>query len=492
MKALRSARKRRPASLLRRWRGFAAVAFATAALVALNLDEDRPAAGLEDVPAPVSALPLELPATAKGGSWQASGMARRLPFEPRVPGHEDHGGDGSMATTESAAPGHWLNVTVAPGDNLSLIFSRLKLPKTELHDIVSLGDDTAPLKQLKPGQTVRIRVDEGAIAELVLEMDQLTSLKVSREGGGFRAAQEVIEPEVRVTAATTSITHSLFLDGQKAGLSDAVIMSMTDIFGWDIDFALELRKDDHFSVIYEEIYKDGELVKQDRILAAEFVNQGKRHRAVLYTDDDGRSAYYSENGDAMRKAFLRTPVNFTRISSRFNLSRKHPILNTIRAHRGVDYAAPTGTPIRATADGRIRSVGYGSGYGRTVELQHGDTYSTLYAHLSRFARGLKRGVGIKQGQIIGYVGSSGLATGPHLHYEFRINGVHRNPLTVELPKALPIEQRYLADFREKSAPLLSQLDVLLARHEANRRATYVAQLDGSKLPLGPGTVEARN
>jgi murein DD-endopeptidase MepM/ murein hydrolase activator NlpD len=380
-------------------------------------------------------------------------------------------------------------VTVAPGDNLSLIFSRLKLPKTELHEIMALGAKTAPLKQLRPGQIVRIKASDDAIHQLILEIDQLTSLKVERSSAGYSAAEEITQPEIKITAATTSITHSLFLDGQKVGLSDAVIMRLTDIFGWDIDFALDLRKDDHFSVIYEEMFKDGELVKQDRILAAEFVNQGKRHRAVLYTDASGNSAYYSDTGEAMRKAFLRTPVNFTRISSRFNLSRKHPILNTIRAHRGVDYAAPMGTPIRATADGKIRSVGYGNGYGRTVELQHGDAYSTLYAHMSRFARGLKRGSGVRQGQVIGYVGKSGLATGPHLHYEFRINGVHRNPLTVALPKSLPIERRYLADFRAKSAPLLSQLDVLVARLE-NNRATYVAQLDGSKFMHGDSATTA--
>lgn len=382
-------------------------------------------------------------------------------------------------------------MTVAPGDNLSLIFSRLKLPKTELHEIMALGAKTIPLKQLRPGQIVRINASDDAIHQLILEIDQLTSLKVERSTAGFSAVEEITEPEIKITAATTSITHSLFLDGQKVGLSDAVIMRMTDIFAWDIDFALDLREDDHFSVIYEEVFKDGELVKQDRILAAEFVNQGKRHRAVLYTDVSGNSAYYSDTGEAMRKAFLRTPVNFTRISSRFNLSRKHPILNTIRAHRGVDYAAPMGTSIRATADGKIRSVGYGNGYGRTVELQHGDAYSTLYAHMSRFARGLKRGIGVKQGQVIGYVGKSGLATGPHLHYEFRINGVHRNPLTVALPKALPIEKRYLADFREKAAPFLSQLDVLVAKHQEDR-ATYVAQLDGSKFSLGLGASEASN
>jgi len=297
---------------------------------------------------------------------------------------------------------------------------------------------------------------------------------------GFTAFNESIEPEIKLTTATAAITRSLFVDGQNAGLSDAIIMRLTEIFGWDIDFALDLRKNDRFSVIYEEIYKGEELIKQDRILAAEFVNRGKRFRAVLYTFDHGRSAYYSDRGEAMRKAFLRTPVNFTRISSRFNLRRKHPILNTIRAHRGVDYAAPSGTPVRATADGRIKFVGRNGGYGRTVEMHHGEIYSTLYAHLSRYARGMKRGKSVTQGQIIGYVGKSGLATGPHLHYEFRVHGVHRNPLTVNLPKADPIEKKYLRDFQEQAKPLLAQLDVLLARQK-ERGSDYVAQLDSPQM-----------
>jgi murein DD-endopeptidase MepM/ murein hydrolase activator NlpD len=401
-----------------------------------------------------------------------SGALERLPFEPMVPKRE-------AADEQSAADENWINVSVAPGDNLSLIFSRLKLSKTELHDIVSLGGSTASLKQLKPGQIVRFRVEDSAVQEMVVELDQLNSLRIARNAGGFVATTDVIEPEIKVAAASTAITHSLFLDGQKVGLSDAIIMRLTEIFGWDVDFALDLRENDHFSVIYEEVYKGDELVKQDRILAAEFVNQGKRLRAVLFTDPSGRSAYYSDKGEAMRKAFLRTPVNFTRISSRFDLRRKHPILNTIRAHRGVDYAAPSGTPVRAVADGKIRSIGTNGGYGRTVEMQHGDTYSTLYAHLSRFARGMKRGANVQQGQIIGYVGKSGLATGPHLHYEFRINGVHRNPLTVDLPKALPLEKRHLAAFQEQAAPLLSQLDILVAKLDTN--PTYVAQLDTAKL-----------
>ena len=370
----------------------------------------------------------------------------------------------------------WASSVVAPGDNLSLVFSRLKLSKSDLHYMVADNPHAKHLKRVKPGQSIRFRNDGPKVLELMLEIDPLTTLHVTRDGDRFRSELNIVEPDIRVARASAEISTSLFVDGQKAGLSDALIMRLTDIFGWDIDFALDIRESDRFSLIYEEIYKQGEFIKQDRILAAEFINRGKRLKAVLFTDDSGHSAYYSESGEAMKKAFLRTPVNFTRISSRFNLRRKHPVLNTIRAHRGVDYAAPMGTPVRATANGKIISAGTNGGYGRVVEIQHGETYRTVYAHLSRFARGIKRRSSVKQGQIVGYVGKSGLATGPHLHYEFRVNGVHRNPLTVALPKAEPIARSLLAQFKSHAAPYLEQLAVL-SDGDLPVKDRYLAKLD---------------
>jgi murein DD-endopeptidase MepM/ murein hydrolase activator NlpD len=285
-------------------------------------------------------------------------------------------------------------------------------------------------------------------------------LHITLENDSYHAAIVEIEPEIKYSSVLAKIKQSLFLDGQAAGLADKTIMELADIFGWDIDFVLDVRAGDQFSVVYEEIFKDNDKVKNGRILAAEFVNQGKKLRAVYYTHEDGHAGYYSDTGQTMRKPFLRAPVNFTRISSRFNLRRRHPVLNTIRAHKGVDYAAPHGTPIRATANGKVMHAGNKGGYGRTVVIQHGQSYSTLFAHMSRYARGIKKGAKVAQGQTIGYVGKTGLATGPHLHYEFRVNGVHRNPLKIALPKALPIDAKYVTDFREKSAPLLAQLDEL--------------------------------
>ncbi|HEB99883.1 MAG TPA: M23 family peptidase [Thiotrichales bacterium] len=292
------------------------------------------------------------------------------------------------------------------------------------------------------------------------ERNRLERLLVSRAADGFKA--EVIEraPERATAHATATIDSSLFLAAQKAGLSDNLTMELAGIFGWDIDFALDIRRGDRFTVIYEELFLDGEKIGNGDILAAEFVNQGHVYRAVRYTDASGRTSYYAPDGHSMRKAFLRTPVAFSRISSRFSLGRKHPILNRIRAHKGVDYAAPYGTPIKATGDGKVIFIGRKGGYGKAVILRHGSRYTTLYAHMSRFARGLHSGSRVRQGQVIGYVGKSGLATGPHLHYEFRINGVHRNPLTVKLPAAAPIDRRYRADFEQKSRTLLAQLDLV--------------------------------
>jgi murein DD-endopeptidase MepM/ murein hydrolase activator NlpD len=239
-----------------------------------------------------------------------------------------------------------------------------------------------------------------------------------------------------------------------------MIMQLAHIFGWDIDFALNIRNGDSFSVIYQEDYLNGKKLNDGPILAAEFINQGHVYRAIRYTDPTGNSDYYDPSGKSMRKAFLRTPVEFTRISSGFTMGRFHPILNKIRAHKGVDYAAPTGTPIKATGDGKITFRGRKGGYGNVVILQHGARYSTLYGHMSKFRGGLAVGSRVRQGQVIGYVGMTGLATGPHLHYEFRIDGVHRDPLRVKLPGAEPLGNKYRDDFNSKAKALIAKLDLI--------------------------------
>ena len=264
--------------------------------------------------------------------------------------------------------------------------------------------------------------------------------------------------EMRMRTVRGVIDSSLFEAVAAAGAHDQTAVALADIFGWDIDFVLDVRQGDAFVVTYPEIYRDGVYVRDGPIQAAEFVNNGRDFRAVRYTDPDGGSHYYTPEGKSLHKAFLRTPVEFTRVSSRFNSARYHPILNLIRAHKGVDYAAPMGTPVRAAGDGRIRFAGRKGGYGNVVEIEHSSSVVTVYGHLSRFARGTRVGAHVTQGVVIAYVGMTGLATGPHLHYEYRVNGVFKNPQTVALPGASPIEARWREDFLAKSAPLLLSLE----------------------------------
>jgi murein DD-endopeptidase MepM/ murein hydrolase activator NlpD len=359
---------------------------------------------------------------------------------------------------EDGKSSEWKTIYVAPGDSLSLIFDRMGLSPAVLYQVISAKSENKALKHLLPGQQLRFLINDGDLVTLEYDQDIITTLQISKTDTGFSSS--IIKSELKrvVREAEATIDSSLFIAGQRAGLSDNLIMQLVSIYGWDIDFVLDIRKGDTFKLVYEEKFKDDVKVSEGPILAAEFFNNKRIIKTVRYEMPDGNNEYYSDSGASMRKAFIRTPLNFTRISSKFNLNRRHPVLNTIRAHKGVDYAAPTGTPVKAAGDGTITSFGRNGGYGRVIEIKHGGTYSTLYAHLSKYGRGLKKGSKVKQGQTIGYVGMSGLATGPHLHYEFRVNGAVRNPLTVSLPKADSIPESLQADFRQKSAPLISQLN----------------------------------
>ncbi len=365
----------------------------------------------------------------------------------------------SAVVDQNTQAGSWHEVTVKSGDSLAKIFSRQKLPPKQLHEILSGGGLATKLKRIYPGQTLRLRTSsEDGLHELLYKLDAMNEVQILQSDSGFTSQLITRIPERRVTHASATIKNSLFLAAKKANLPDNITMEVAGIFGWDIDFALDIRSGDEFSVIYEALFLDGEPIGTGNILAAEFTNNKKQFQAVRYTDKKGHSDYYARDGRSMRKTFLRTPVSFTRISSRFSKGRKHPILNRIRAHHGVDYAAPRGTPVKSTGAGKIVLRGNKGGYGKTVVVQHGSRYSTLYAHLSRYARGLKNGSRVQQGQVIGYIGSSGLATGPHLHYEFRVNGTHRNPLTVKFPSAAPLAKQYRNDFNNVSQNLLSQLE----------------------------------
>ena len=350
---------------------------------------------------------------------------------------------------------------IKSGDSLSSIFKKHSLSANLLHRIVHSSKTAKQLTDIRPGETLLLELDEDDnLHRLELVHNKIRSLQITPDQDSFSAIELNRDVETRTAHTSGTIQSSLYVAAQEAGLSENLIMELANIFGWDIDFALEIRAGDRFTVIYEEDYLDGERLRDGPILAAEFVNRGRSYRALRYVDETGRADYFTPEGRSMRKAFLRAPVDFRRISSRFSKERWHPVLGKKRPHRGVDYAAKTGTPIKSAGDGKIIHRGKKGGYGRTVIIQHGQRYTTLYAHLSRYNKKAKLGSRVKQGDTIGYVGKSGLATGPHLHYEFRVNGVHRNPLTVKLPAAEPIAKRYLDDFKLKTQPLLSHLETI--------------------------------
>ena len=370
----------------------------------------------------------------------------------------------------------WETITIQPGDSLSRIFARKQLPAQLLHKIMALGKDTNTLRTLKPGQTIRLLLLQHEFSAMQYDINTKNTLHIKKLLDDSLAA-DILQKNlvVKIKTASGVINNALFIAGKNAGLSDKLIMEMVGIYSWDIDFALEVRQGDQFHVIYEDMYDEsGKQVQQGNILAATFINQGKPFSAVRYTHDNGQSVYYTPTGNTMRRAFLKTPVKFSRISSHFNLRRKHPILNTIRAHKGVDYAAPSGTLVKATGRGVVKFVAKKGGYGKTIIIQHGDKYTTLYGHLSAYAEGIKTGKQVEQGQAIGYVGMTGLATGPHLHYEFRINGTHHNPLTVQLPKTEKIPAHLMSAFRQKTQALLTQLRNI-------QNPAVITQNDGEKI-----------
>ncbi len=359
-------------------------------------------------------------------------------------------------------------VRVKRGDTLSGIFDRLNIDQRQLYQLLAQGQAKRRRSRLQPGQLLEFLVMPGTgLESLRYRIDAVESLEFKRQDQGFNSTLVREKLDRRLGIATGDISSSLFVAGQEAGLTDNVIMQLVHVLGWDIDFALDIREGDAFTVIYEALFNDqGEKVRDGKILAVEFVNQGRKIRALRYEVPEGEVEYYSPDGHRMRKAFLLTPVKFSRISSGFTKRCWHPVLHRFRAHKGVDYAAPVGTPVKAAGNGKVSFVGRKGGYGRTVILQHGGKYTTLYAHLSRFARGLRAGQRVRQGQTIGFVGQSGLASGPHLHYEFRVNGRHRDPLRTRLPKAMPLPATYRENFMAQTRPLMVQLDLLRRAHLA--------------------------
>ncbi len=354
----------------------------------------------------------------------------------------------------------WTEITVRRGETLSQILQRSGVNDARLLQYVRGHTEARPFHRIKTGQVLRLQASpEGQLQELATDAGEDATLHLQRTDTGFRVLQQPRLYETQTAYATGTIESSLFEDGLAAGMSEGLILRLVEIFGWDIDFAQQLRRGDSFAVIHEEKFRHGQKAADGALLAAEFVNQGKVYRAVAWRDAYGRVEYYTPEGLSLRRPFLRTPVEFSRISSRFS-SRFHPILKTWRAHTGVDYAAPSGTPVRATSAGRVAALGWNGGYGKAITIRHGGTYSTLYGHLSRFHAGVRVGGLVEQGQVIGYVGSTGLATGPHLHYELHVHGAYQNPLTFKFPAAAPIPAAHKPDFLRAAGRLNARLDLI--------------------------------
>ena len=368
-----------------------------------------------------------------------------------------------VAKEPSAGVSHWRNVEIKSGDNLSDIFTMVGLTDQDLFRVLNSSDEAKILNRVFPGYQLNFLIpNEGELEQLRVLKSPLEGFLFTRNNNDYRVEEILKEAQISQAFKVGEISDSLFMAGQREQIPVVHIMEMANIFGGVIDFILDPRIGDQFSILYDEKFLNGEFVGNGEILATRFVNQGKTFIAVRYIDEEGEIGYYSPDGESMRKAFLRSPLDVFRISSNFNPRRRHPILNTIRAHKGTDYAAPTGTPIRATSDGRVKRASRNGSFGNLVILQHAGGFQTKYAHLSRYANGISRGDRVRQGQVIGYFGSTGGETGPHLHFEFLVNDVHQNPRTIldKLPKAESIDPDKMARFNEQTAPLLHRFEEL--------------------------------
>lgn len=364
---------------------------------------------------------------------------------------------------------YWREERVQRGDTIASVLARLQVDDPDAAQRLRGIREAKALYQLVPGKTLRAKTSaEGRLLALRYLAGSVL-FSVERAGETFTVTEQSARLETRTLMKSGEIRSSLFAATDAANLSDAVAIQIATVFSTDIDFHRDLRKGDRFSVVYEAIYHQGEWVKTGRVLAAEFINQGKAYQAVYFQNSEGQGGYYTPDGKNIRKAFLRSPLEFSRISSGFTNARFHPLLKQWRAHKGIDYAAPAGTRVKATADGVVQFVGRQGGYGNLVILRHQSKYTTWYGHLSGFAKGLRTGSRVGQEDVIGYVGATGLATGPHLHYEFRINDAHQNPLRVVMPSAPPITPEHRAAFDAAAQPLALRLQLL--------RGTNLARLD---------------
>ncbi|MEW5770750.1 MAG: M23 family metallopeptidase [Pseudomonadota bacterium] len=364
----------------------------------------------------------------------------------------------------------WREERIQRGDTLSSLLDRLGVNDEDRQRFLQDAHGNAGLGKLISGRTVLARVTSGGRLMLFRYLNAEENLiSAQRVAETFRIQEQAVALEAHQVLRSGDIVSSLYGATDAADVPDRIASEMAEVFSGDIDFHKDLRQGDHFSLVYEAFYYQGQMVKTGRLLAAEFTNQGKRFQAVYFKDPQGREGYFTPEGQNLKRAFLKSPMPFNRISSGFTVARLHPVLKIWRAHKGIDYAAPTGAPVRAVSDAVVDFAGRQGGYGNLIVLRHKSPYSTAYGHLSRFEKGIRRGARVSQGQIIGYVGATGLASGPHLHYEFRVNNVQQNPLALKLPSSYPLEARYRGQFAAISAPLAGKLKLL--------RDTNLASLD---------------
>jgi murein DD-endopeptidase MepM/ murein hydrolase activator NlpD len=364
----------------------------------------------------------------------------------------------------------WREERIGRGETLPGLLQKLGIHSEDREAFISAARKSGFGSGLIPGRSVLARVSSsGRLLVLRYLASDTNLVSVNRGNESFQFSEQAIQAEMRPVMRSGEIQNSLFGAMDAADVPDRIASELAEAFSGDIDFHKDLRRGDHFSVVYEAFYFDGRLIRTGRLLAAEFTNQNQTYQAIHFKDPKGGDGYYSAEGQSLKRAFLKSPMPFDRISSGFTSGRLHPVLNIWRAHKGVDYAAPTGTPVRAIADSVVNFVGKQGGYGNLIVLNHQSPYSTAYGHLSRFGKGIKRGSKVSQGQVIGYVGATGLASGPHLHYEFRVKGMQKNPLAMNLPTAYPLERRYKALFAQHAQPLIARLNLL--------RNTNLSKLD---------------
>ncbi len=352
---------------------------------------------------------------------------------------------------------------IRKSDTLSSLITRLGVSDQKAMDFLTKDPKAdAIARQLRPGRTVSAETRaSGDLVALFFPMNngEMTAT-VRRSGEGFTVSEQPLQVETRTSHKSGVIASSLFAATDAAGIPDAVAVQLAEIFSGDIDFYRDLRQGDRFTVIYETINHNGQPIRTGRVLGAEFTNAGETYTAYWYEAADGNGAYYSEQGSSLRKTFLRSPLEFSRVTSGYSSARRHPVLQITRAHKGIDYGAPAGTPVRAVADARVEFSGSQGGYGNIVVLKHQGPYSTAYGHLKGFAPGIRKGAKIKQGETIGFVGQTGIATGPHLHYEFRINDIQTNPTKVAQLAPAPLQAVEVRRFKNSIAALQRQLSLV--------------------------------